>query len=247
MVTDSCGSGDEPSGANPCLIRYHRSAAAMVARRRLHAERDDMEQQHIPLSGSIDLDALDDYLMSDHAPDDSMGLSDLDGFLTGIVVGPELILPSEWLPVVWGGEEPEFETEAEMRTVLGAIMGRYNEIAAYINSDPDEFEPIFMEGPEGEVIASDWVAGFLDAVALRPKAWGPLVEDDRAGILMAPLFLLNGDMEIGDDAADEHELLAEASDMIPTCVAGIHEFWKSNGTKPRSSQRRSSHGRRTRH
>jgi len=51
-----------------------------------------------------------------------MGLSDLDGFLTGIVVGPELILPSEWLPVIWGGAEPEFETEAEMRTVLGTIM-----------------------------------------------------------------------------------------------------------------------------
>jgi uncharacterized protein len=33
--------------------------------------------------------------MSDHAPDNCMGLSDLDGFLTGIVVGPELILPSE--------------------------------------------------------------------------------------------------------------------------------------------------------
>jgi hypothetical protein len=54
---------------------------------------------NIPLSGPIDLDALDDCLMSDHAPDNSMGLSDLDGFLTGIVVGPELILPSEWLPV----------------------------------------------------------------------------------------------------------------------------------------------------
>ena len=32
------------------------------------------------LSDPIDLDALDDYLISDHAPDDSMGLSDLDGF-----------------------------------------------------------------------------------------------------------------------------------------------------------------------
>jgi len=41
----------------------------------------------VPLRGPIDLDKLDDYLMSDHAPDDSMGLSDLDGFLTGIVVG----------------------------------------------------------------------------------------------------------------------------------------------------------------
>ena len=161
--------------------------------------------------------------MSDHAPDDSMGLSDLDGFLTGIVVGPELILPSEWLPVIWGGEEPVFQTEEEMRTVLGAIMGRYNEIVVCLDTDPDDFDPIFWEGPEGEVIASDWAGGFLDAVALRPDAWEPLIEHEDAGILMAPLFLLNGDMEI-DDVADEDELLADASDMIPTCIAGIHEF-----------------------
>ena len=73
----------------------------------------------IPPDGPIDLDALDDYLMSDLAPDESMGLSDLDGFLTGIVVGPELISPSEWLPVIWGGEEPEFQTDAEKRGILG--------------------------------------------------------------------------------------------------------------------------------
>ena len=110
----------------------------------------------MPRADPIDLDALDDYLMSDHAPDDSMGLSDLDGFLTGIVVGPELILPSEWLPVIWGGEEPVFETEDEMRTVLGTIMGRYNEIVACLDTDPDDFDPILLEGPEGKVIASDW-------------------------------------------------------------------------------------------
>src|ERR1700693_2366497 len=188
-------------------------------------------EQHIPLSG-IDLDALDDYLLSDHAPGDMMGLSDLDGFLTGIVVGPELIPPSEWFPVIWGGDEPVFQTEDEMRTVLGTIMGRYNEIVACLDTDPDDFDPIFLEGLEGEVIASDWAGGFIDAVALRPTAWKPLIESDGAGILMAPLFLLNGDMEIADSAADENRLLEEASDMIPTCIAGIHEFWRSYRKPP---------------
>jgi uncharacterized protein len=187
-------------------------------------------EYNLPLNGSID-DALDDFLMSDHAPDDGMGLSDLDGFLTGIVVGPELILPSEWLPVIWGGDEPEFETEDEMRTVLGTIMGRYNEIAACFNSDPDEFDPIFWEGPEGEVIASDWAGGFLDAVALRPKACEPLIADDRAGIMMLPILLLNGDAELDagpDNAVDEEAFLAEVPDIIPACVTGIHEFWRSH-------------------
>ena len=57
----------------------------------------------------IDIEALDSYLLSDLSPDECMMLSDLDGFLAGIVVGPELILPSEWLTVIWGGGEPQFE------------------------------------------------------------------------------------------------------------------------------------------
>jgi hypothetical protein len=61
-----------------------------------NADADGMADP-LPSSDPIDLNALDDYLMSDHAPDDSMGLSDPDGFLAGIVVGPELILPIEWL------------------------------------------------------------------------------------------------------------------------------------------------------
>jgi uncharacterized protein len=210
-----------------------------------------MEEQ-VPLSGAFDLDALDDYLMSDNAPDDSMGLSDLDGFLTGIVVGPQLILPSEWLPMIWGGDEPEFETEDEMRTVIATIMGRYNQIIACLDSEPENFDPIFMEGPEGEVIAADWAAGFLDAVALRRKAWEPLIEDDRAGIMILPILLLNGDAEFDagpDSAIDVDEFLAKVPDIIPACVAGIHEFWRRSGTlrKSRSSMGRSTpEGRRRR-
>jgi uncharacterized protein len=145
---------------------------------------------------------------------------------------------------VWGGQEPKFKTEDQMRIILGTIMGRYNEIAACFNSDPDEFDPIFWEGPEGEVIASDWASGFLDAVALRSQAWRPLIGDDHAGILLAPLFLLNGDVVLDDGAADEEELLAEVSDMIPTCIAGIHEFWRNYRTPPSPRSRSRSGGRR---
>jgi hypothetical protein len=65
---------------------------------------------------------------------------------------------------------------------------------------------------------------------------------------MAPLFLLNGDIEIADSAAGENELLAEASDMIPTCIAGIHEFWRDYRKPPSGLGRsRSGGGRRRLH
>jgi len=42
--------------------------------------------------------------------EDAMLLEELDGFITGPPICPELIMPSEWLPVVWGseGDEPAF-------------------------------------------------------------------------------------------------------------------------------------------
>ena len=49
------------------------------------------------------IEDLDEFLMSDHAPDDCLQLSDLDGFLTGVAIGPDLIMPSEWMPVIWQG------------------------------------------------------------------------------------------------------------------------------------------------
>ncbi len=176
----------------------------------------------------IDLEALDRYLLSDLSPDECMMLSDLDGFLTGIVVGPELIPPSEWLPVIWGGDEPEFESVEQMQTIIGTIMGRYNEIAAAVPTDPATFEPIFWEGPNGTVIVTDWAAGFLDAVALRRKAWEPLFNHRRAKTLIQPLLILGDSQAFADKraiSAREKQFYASATNVIPTCIDGIYNFW----------------------
>jgi hypothetical protein len=42
-----------------------------------------------------------------------------------------------------------------------------------------------------------------------------------------PLLLLNGDLEFDDKVVDEDTFLAEVPEMIPTYIAGIHQFWKS--------------------
>ena len=93
------------------------------------------------------------------------------------------------------------------------------------------------------MIASDWTAGFLDAVALPTKAWEPMITHDQAGIMMLPILLFNGDAELdagADSALDEDVFLAEVPAIIPACVAGIHDFWNSKQTnrRPRSGRRR---------
>jgi len=46
-------------------------------------------------------------------PVDAFNLEALHGFLFGLAITPELIKPSEWLPVAFGEGIMEFESEAE--------------------------------------------------------------------------------------------------------------------------------------
>ena len=192
-----------------------------------------MPEPPLHAAGPVDLDALDAFLLSDRAPEDSMGLSDLDGFLAGIAAGPELVMPSEWLPVVWGGTEPAFGSVEEARSILGAIMGRHNETVRLLDDAPDAFDPVLWEGGDGGAIGADWAAGFLDAMMLRPKAWEPLVRHTEASALVLPLLVLGADdperlpFDLRPPPREQVEaLLAMGADLIPDCVVGIHGFWR---------------------
>jgi uncharacterized protein len=188
------------------------------------------------MTDHIDLEELAEYLDSDLSPDDCMGLSDLDGYLTAIIVGPELIMPSEWLPVIWGEEEPKFESTAHAEMIIGLIMGRYNEIITGFNSDPEEFEPTFWRQPTGEVIAMDWAVGFLDAIETRSAAWEPLFSHRNARLLLGPLLILgdDGELDDGSDTDDRwKEFHASRPDVIPNCVIGIYNFWRDHSDRRR--------------
>src|SRR3546814_9880659 len=76
----------------------------------------------IDVSGEPDLELLDSFLTSERAPPGCLGLAGLDGFLTGLLAGPETVMPSEWMPVLWGGEGPTFDDSAEARAITGAIL-----------------------------------------------------------------------------------------------------------------------------
>jgi len=39
--------------------------------------------------------------------DEAMTFAELDGFFCALVAGPDTVMPSECLPLVWGGELPD--------------------------------------------------------------------------------------------------------------------------------------------
>lgn len=184
----------------------------------------------------VDLELLDEFLMSERAPPDSMALSDLDGFLTGIAIGPELVMPREWLPLIFGGDAPAFADQDEAKAILGAIMGRYNEILRQVADDT--CDPIFWADRNGTLIAADWAEGFMQAIRLRLDAWRPLFKSKRDGRLLYPVLALcgdeNGESLLGIPPEEQDRAMEEATEFIPDSVIAIAAYWRKKGPKQTS-------------
>jgi uncharacterized protein len=199
----------------------------------------------ISLEGPADLAVLENFLASDRAPPECMQLAELDGFLAGLVVGPEAIPPSEWLPMIWHEGEPAFADLAEMQAILGVITRRYNEILRLLDTAPLEYQPVFALQDDDSIDASDWTLGFLQAVALREHAWEPLLNDPLAGVLLSPIVLVasttdKANLPLDDDEllpdAEMAKLLAGADALLGMCVAGMRAFFQER-RRPRRRKR----------
>lgn len=171
-----------------------------------------------PLS---DIEVIAEFLAREGS-EDSVSVSELDGFLTAVVIGPELIPPSEWLPLAFGDELPAFENQEQAQRVLGAVMARYNEIIHSLNDDPPTFAPVLWES------TGEWAVGFMIGVGLREKAWRPFLRLRRHQEMMAPIFALLPEAaeELGDMPISELKELVDAAAYIPACVWYADAHWK---------------------
>ncbi len=173
-----------------------------------------------------DLDQLNALLHALPADNMPMTLSELDGYIVGVLACPEMIPPSEWLPQVWGETgKAEFPDEQSAEETIGAVMARYNSVVASITGSL-WIEPIYEVDPNSdEVMWEPWVDGFTRAMRLRPDAWSRLLdqadEETRATMifLMALQDIYTGQSKFTDEEIDEIDL--EAPDLIPNCVATI--------------------------
>ena len=165
------------------------------------------------------LNALDDYLRSDASHPNSLGISDLDGFLTGIACGPESIPAKEWLDFALGDAD---ETPG---TILRDVRVLFQDIKLLLETG-HPIEPAFWELQDGSVIAMDWCEGFMEAVKMRPERWDVFIQTDTGSKLMLPILLHmiddQGNSEIGIPQEELDTTLDTAAEALPTVVPAIY-------------------------
>jgi uncharacterized protein len=128
----------------------------------------------------------------------ALTLEGLDGFFCALVVGPDLVMPSEYLPVVWGGElsdEDAFESEAAANALIGLMMRHWNAIIAELE-EFGVYVPMFDAADERGVPGRRWARGFMRGVELRRRGWSDLFTDENEGQLMT-IPLVAGEIDPG--------------------------------------------------
>jgi uncharacterized protein len=165
----------------------------------------------------------------------------LDGYLCGVLLQPDLVLPSQWLPFVFDGQGREGAmpgTLEQAQRLIELIMRRYNELAACIAAR-EPFDPIVypyedektgapITGKDGLLALAPWAAGFSNALAAFPALDEVLLSDPDASDIALGI-LRHVPLDPDDDSPQAQEIKREKAALdrdapLASLEEGIEEI-----------------------
>lgn len=191
-----------------------------------------MQNLFMPLT-DIEMQRLEDFLLnridedavSEGKDEGILDISTLDGFMTALVSGPNVIPPSKWLPVIWGDFEPEWNNMDEFQDILSLLMRHMNNISGNLIEAPEEFEPIFMEREvKGKTywIVDEWCDGYLRGMKLDSKGWST-TENIEPLLSSLLLFSSEAGWEKLEQMTDKE--IEQQQNKIAPAVRRVHAWW----------------------
>jgi uncharacterized protein len=189
--------------------------------------------------GEVLLNRIDEDAVTEGLDEGVIDVSELDGFLTAIVSGPVLIVPSRWLPALWGDFEPIWDSVDEAKKFISLLTQHSNNIAAMLMEDPAAFAPLFEERRVEDrwvTIVDEWCEGYLRAVRLAKNEWqagGQEIAD-----LLAPIRAFTEETDWYAHALDDEAEVERLRDSIVPNVRAIHAKWLAVRSAPQLPARR---------
>jgi uncharacterized protein len=165
-----------------------------------------------------------------------MTLEMLDGFLTALVIGPAMVMPSEYLRVIWGTDDddgPLWDSVAQAQYFMNLLTKHWNAIAARRDADAphDPFIDTFGHAEQGHV----WAKGFVVGIELSRSGWEPMLKDRHAVEMCNLIFaLMQDDPQYSGDRITS-KMREEIVDRLPVTLQSIAAYWRTRTGHCRSA------------
>lgn len=179
--------------------------------------------------------SVDDLLKLDHflkhqASD--MSLVKAHGFITAVVSFPELLMPSEWVPVLVG-ELKFLHDHTPVNIMLEKLITMYRQITANLNSnDPVEFL-LSAEQPNLKIdnapysSIQEWCRGYCLALVWNEGEWLNIKEDFitkacSTFFMLTDLISSTSDSQLSNEWQEDKMLLVK---NLPDLIKALYVYW----------------------
>ncbi len=158
------------------------------------------------------------------------GVSMMNGFLTGLAVGPVFLLPNDWMFHVIGEHEKRAFIGTRTQAVIDTIVDHYNLVAHQLTT-PGRYAPVLMRTDEDDVLAGHWADGFFGAINLNLQEWEPLFAEKQTGEPLMSILIQSTRPELSEMISMAFQkpspaLLKDAWRAIPFAVEQIYAHCK---------------------
>ena len=117
----------------------------------------------------------------------------LDGFFAALACCPDLIMPSEYMPILQRGETESgdlvFESAEDAQRFISLVGRHWNCVNDQLNWG-DVYLPLILEDERSGRGGNDWANGFLTGTHLRHDIWAELMNDDEQAGPIVPILAL---------------------------------------------------------
>jgi uncharacterized protein len=124
------------------------------------------------------------FLSSPLRPGGTLTYPQLAGLLFSLANGPELIPPSEWIPLIFNDQEAGYETQDEAERMLQAMMALYNDcireraVGEILLPPGCEIRPWAMDNLNADAPLSQWAQGFSIGYDYLEEVWSTYTPDE---------------------------------------------------------------------
>ena len=187
--------------------------------------------------------ALRAFLEQPARPADTLTYHEVQGFLFAVVSAPELVRPSEWLPLIFNEQEAGYTTVEEANTILAEIMTLYNDINTAILEErvvlPGDclLRPSVLDNLEDSAPLARWSRGFLIGHEWLEELWDvelPADLDEELGVVLMTLSFFSSrglaegfHQETAHKTASLGEFAESILALVPDALAEYAHFGRS--------------------
>lgn len=151
----------------------------------------------------------------------------MDGLFCGLIAGLAWVVPTDYLPLLWGGPLPDeivtFNV-AHVNAMISLLTRHWNSIIAEFDGGAVH-PPLMVRGVAGRKLGRAWAQGFMRGVNFVQVGWNELLQRETLSELYRiPQLAQEIDPLLRQDAHPQGAL----QDMLPwlaPAVAGAYRYF----------------------